>query len=444
MRIAAGGTGRKSGHYNARLYTGMTTYEAAQARTAEAFDLFDHITVFFSGGKDSTACLNLALEEARKRGRTPLDVVFIDEEAIPVQTAEYVARVASLPDVAIRWYCLPVQHRNACSRTEPYWWPWDPDIPEKWCRPLPEQAITTLAGFRVQPRENRPAVPEITGLLCTPDLGRVGVIMGIRADESIIRYRAVTAKKEENWMVAYPPSTDRWIEKRYPTYHLTKVYPIYDWSIEDTWTAPKQLGWDYNRAYDVLEMAGIGKRAQRCSPAFGEEPLQKLWTFAHCFPEVWGPMTNRVPGAATAARYALTELYAYRKLPEKPLDEKWEDYLISYLDKFDPATRMLVRRRLRNLIRYHFDRTDDPIMEKNIHPDTGISWNYLTRIAMRGDLKNRRQPLCQVNESNYDRRKGNYERELAAYRERMNDDGAERDRESADQQLSVGAEGAVA
>jgi len=61
--------------------------ELARGRIQKAFKDFDHIAVMFSGGKDSTACLNLTLEEAHKNGKKflPLDVIFSDEEALPYQ-----------------------------------------------------------------------------------------------------------------------------------------------------------------------------------------------------------------------------------------------------------------------------------------------------------------------------------------------------------------------
>ena len=41
--------------------------DLAYERINNAYDQFDTISVSFSGGKDSTACLNLTLEVARKR-----------------------------------------------------------------------------------------------------------------------------------------------------------------------------------------------------------------------------------------------------------------------------------------------------------------------------------------------------------------------------------------
>ena len=64
-----------------KIYLKDTVLEAARNRAARLFDEFDNLYVAFSGGKDSTVTLNLALEEAERRGRLPLPVIFIDQEA---------------------------------------------------------------------------------------------------------------------------------------------------------------------------------------------------------------------------------------------------------------------------------------------------------------------------------------------------------------------------
>jgi predicted phosphoadenosine phosphosulfate sulfurtransferase len=359
--------------------------EMAYERLEIAFERFDSISVMFSGGKDSTVCLNLAVEVARRLDKLPVDAVFQDEEAIPLQTVDYVRRVGQTGDVNLRWYCLPLKHRNACSRKHPYWSPWAPEDEEKWVRPLPPEGITRLKGFPIYPVEKRLTAPDANGLFYPPsEHGNVGMVMGIRAQESLTRRRAVTRKKYENYLIPYDGLTDNG--------NLTKVYPIYDWNEEDVWTAPKLLNWDYNEAYDRLEMAGVPSSVQRCSPAYGEEPLQKLWTYAQAFPEVWDKMVERVPGAATAARYALTELYAYHGRPQRPPDMSWEDFLMSYVAMYRPKEARLVAERVKYLIGLHYSKTSDPILEDTPHPETGTSWNWLLMVAMRGDFKFRKQP----------------------------------------------------
>lgn len=379
-------------------------YESARERVFRAYELFDHIAVSFSGGKDSTAVLNVAIEVARELDRLPLDVIFYDEEAIPIQTDEYVRRVSKLPEVNLRWYCLPIKHRNACSRKHPWWHPWNPEKKDKWVRPLPEEAITMVPGFK--PRYSH---SDVAGLLFDPKKhGNVGMLMGIRAQESMTRYRAVTGKKIDNYIIRYEPPTDRG--------NLWKVYPIYDWTTEDVWTAPDKFGWDYNTTYDALDKAGVSPYMQRCSPPYGEEPLQKLWTYKKCFPEIWDRMSTRVPGANTAVRYALTDLYAYGGTPDKPDGMTWEEFLTYYIKKFNPKDQKRIAKRIQGIINRHYKKTMDPIMPTAPHPETGVCWKLLLRIANRGDFKNRTQPGMNLDTRKLDKHWEKYNEELAEYR----------------------------
>lgn len=371
----------------ARVTVDTDVYTLARQRTAYLMDNHDKVAVLFSGGKDSTATLNVALDEAHsdpKHARhLPLRTIFYDEEAIPQETADYVARVAARPDVALEWYCLPVQHRNACSRTSPYWWPWAPEDEAKWCRPLPDGAITTLPGFTAWPPEDRPTIPNISGLLAPPP-HTTALLMGIRAQESLIRLRAVSRKAVDNYLMYDTGSVTN-------QGNVFKAYPIYDWRTEDVWAAPARYGWDYNASYDLLEMAGISPGMQRCSPAFGEEPLQKIHTYAQCFPDVWARMSERVPGISAASRYALTELYAYRDRPEKPPNMPWPEWCSHYLNKFQPDDAAKIAERLRADISTHYRKTTHPIAPNRPHPLTGMSWRFFFTVSMRGDFKHRKQ-----------------------------------------------------
>jgi len=349
----------------------------ARRRIREAYDLFDRIVVSFSGGKDSTVVLNLALEVARERCRLPLDVFFWDEEAIPPETIDYVHRVHQMPEVRLRWLALPVKHRNGCSRQSPWWRPFDPACPELWCREPPPFAERDLPGFTGE------SIPMSNRLVLPASGGSVGLLLGVRADESVNRFRSVMQKSADNWFSweTYAP----WI---------AKCKPIYDWTSEDVWLAPHLLGWDYNTSYDLMSAMGLTPNQQRVAPPYGEEPMQRLYSYQLCWPELWDKMSRRVPGAATAARYSRTELYNFGKVNTlgESGEMSWKESIGIYLMRWNEPERTAIAKNLRWSIEYHFKHTRDPIPEADVHPDSGVSWKYLAMLASRGDLKGRRKP----------------------------------------------------
>lgn len=355
-----------------KAFVEQDVHAAAIGRVRVLYDRFDLVAVSFSGGKDSTAALQVCLQVAHERGRLPLDVYFWDEEAIHPETIEYVERVAQRDDVRFKWLCLPVKHRNACSRRQPYWHCWDPSEEAKWVRPMPARAIRELKGF-----EFGMTIPEAAHLVYGPEHGMVADVRGLRADESLRRYRAVSMRLIDNWIAAPRAGYS------YP------VSPIYDWTSVDVWTAPRLLGWDYNRAYDVMELAGVGINQQRVCPPYGEEPLTGLWIYAQCWPQLWHKMIARVHGAATAGRYSRTELYGFGA-PTKPAGMTWRDWAYAQLDLYPETYRPVIADSVRALIEQHQLKTKRPIPEAEPDLVTGLSWRFIAMIVARGDLKQRR------------------------------------------------------
>lgn len=360
---------------------GENVYDAAIKRFEYLFDNFDKVVVSFSGGKDSTVCLNLAYKVAEQKGKLPLDVYFWDEEAIHPETIEYVERVRSNPNIRFKWLCIPIQHRNACSRKEPYWHCWDPAAKDRWVRPMPENAITELKGFKWGD-----SVPDIAHFVYGPEHGTVADVRGIRADESLRRYRSVAMKTKNNWLGG--PRNG----------HNYPVSPIYDWTTFDVWTAPRMFDWDYNRTYDLMSMAGVAPSSQRVCPPYGEEPLGGLWIYAQCFPDMWHKMINRVHGAATAGRYANTELYGYGKL-QLPEGKTWRQWTYDLLELYPKHLKSKVAANVASLIEQHKTKTNRPIHETEPDLHTGLSWKFLAMIANRADLKDRRKGNVATNAS---------------------------------------------
>tara|TARA_R110000787_G_scaffold43672_5_gene107000 strand:- start:5656 stop:6837 length:1182 start_codon:yes stop_codon:yes gene_type:complete len=349
-------------------------WEASLDRIRYIYDSFDKVQVSFSGGKDSTCVLNATLEVAREKGKLPLEVIFYDEEAIHPTTIDYVRRVSKNPDINLKWYCLEFKHRNACSNEEPWWYCWEKDKKDIWVRELPKEAITKHKGFR-----KGMTIPDFCKHFNPISDGRVALLTGIRTAESIRRYRIICARKEEAYI-------NRRAEPRSNTY---KCHPVYDWETEDVWIGVAKFGWDYNKTYDIVNQTKFhGKYlAQRVSPPFGEEPLGGLWLYAECFPEMWEKMLGRVKGVASAWRYAKTELYGNVK---KPDHITWRDYVKVVLDSYPIGYRNDVKKRINHYINSHKSRTSQEIPQNNPgHPCSGTSWQFLARVATKGDFKGR-------------------------------------------------------
>jgi len=364
-------------------------YTAALERVERTYDLFDNIVVAFSGGKDSTAVLNVVLEVARRRGRLPVDTVFYDEECCSPETIDYVRRMAASPEIKLEWLCLPVMHRNSCSTKSPYWYPWDSDCPELWVRELPPEGITRYPGFIPT------TIPaHAPGYFQRKLKGTIAIVMGIRADESLVRRRGVTKRKEDNYIAGTPVAG------------VSTVKPIYDWKTSDVWTAPKKFGWDYNRSYDFMDKAGISPASQRIAPPFGEQPMAGLWQWQICWPELWDKMVERVPGVAAAARYATSELYGGSRNLWPPKGMSWEDGIQYYLAKHPLNIQTWAARRIQGFMRIHYNDTSDPIPEIHAHPTSGLSWRLLLRTAMLGDLKSRTDPRMRAQDP-LGRKRGN-------------------------------------
>lgn len=354
-----------------------SVYDAALERIHLLVNRYDKIVCSFSGGKDSSVVLQLALQVATERNRLPLDVCFVDEEVITPETVEYLERVRSRSDIRLNWVCLPVKHRNACSRSQPYWYPWLEADCDRWVRSMPEWAISIkdVPGFQMGMTQ-----ADVTPLLYGPELGNVAEIRGIRSQESIRRLQSVTKREVDNWITQNPIKG-----YFYPT------SPIYDWTFQDVWLATQSFD-DYNHTYDVLALAGVPPSLQRCTPPFGEEPLNGLWQYSQCWPQLWHKMLSRVDGVATAGRYANTDLYG-KKPKEPPPGMSWKDWSYSLLDLYPPDIKQQIARNVVEIIKLHQSKTMRIIPETESDPASGVSWKWLCQIINRGDLKGRKQGM---------------------------------------------------
>lgn len=355
-------------------YLEKNVWEKALERIEYLYNSFDKVVVSFSGGKDSTAVLNATLKVAKKLNKLPLEVVFFDEEAIHPPTIEYVKRTYDLEEVDLKWYCLEFKHRNACSNDEPFWYTWDSEAKDKWVREMPKEAITKHKKFK-----KGMTFQDFSPYLYDRSEGKVAMLTGIRTEESLRRYQVIARKKNDHFLNSKA-------EKGQNQY---RAFPVYDWSSQDVWLAVHKFGWDYNKTYDIFNQTKLYNRflTQRVCPPFGEEPLRGLWVYGECFPEMWHKMLHRVQGVASAWRYANTELYSNAK--SKPEHLTYKQYTKVVLDSYNKKAKNDVSKQINMYINLHKSRTSQSIPEDEAHPLSGLSWQFICRVAMRGDFKGR-------------------------------------------------------
>jgi predicted phosphoadenosine phosphosulfate sulfurtransferase len=129
---------------------------------------------------------------------------------------------------------------------------------------------------------------------------------------------------------------------------------------------------------------------QRVGSIFAEESLRTLDQWQSFYGEYWHKILERAEGVKTAWRYCNDGMYTGTKI-EKVDSISWHDYTTLIISKMAPQTQAMATTGINKIITWHKGRTNFPIAdaEKDACPLTGISWQFLARIAIRGDSKER-------------------------------------------------------
>lgn len=323
-----------------KLYQPESVWDAAIKRLDIVFSEFENIYVSFSGGKDSGLLLHMVLAYMRERGiARKIGVFHQDFEAQYSATTDYVTQVmtdpANLELMEPYWCCLPMSCKTATSMHEQYWTPWDPEKRDLWVRDMPQyRGVINLEGGAPsfwRPgilqeelyREFSPWYREHKGG------GKTICLVGIRADESLNRYRAIAGEKSGYQGL---PWTTRLADG------VWSGYPIYDWSVEDIWTANAKHGFPYNKLYDLFHMAGLSIHEMRVASPFNDWAIGSLHLYRVIEPAVWGRMIGRVNGANFCAIYGGTDAVAWKHI-KLPAGHTWRSYVEFLLKTLPDDTR---------------------------------------------------------------------------------------------------------
>src|SRR5690606_14318129 len=130
-------------------------------------------------------------------------------------------------NIELHWFCGELLLRNAVSDFEPKWCCWDEEKKQIWVRCKPEYASDLSQYDFYHPKMEFEEFMVLFGKWYSGDKLTAGFI-GIRADESLHRYRAIVSNKKELTHKGYKWTTR--ISK-----NCFNIYPIYDWRTEDIW-----------------------------------------------------------------------------------------------------------------------------------------------------------------------------------------------------------------
>jgi 3'-phosphoadenosine 5'-phosphosulfate sulfotransferase (PAPS reductase)/FAD synthetase len=194
----------------------------------------------------------LAKEVHEERGLGPVRVIFRDEEMVSPLVIDYVERVRNYPWVNMEWYCLPygAEVWVLGRRQSTVLWSAQREREGRWVRPMPAFAINAN-HFGLN--HEMPLSESVDYYTMQGKKGRVAFLTGVRANESMIRYRSCVQKLHENYIVT-PYKMKRGIPLRF-----AKV--IYDWQTDDVFKfIVEEHGAEYCGYYDIATMTGSNTR----------------------------------------------------------------------------------------------------------------------------------------------------------------------------------------
>ena len=308
-----------------KTYLIKNVLAAARERIAMLFDNFEHISVSVSSGKDSSVLFYLCVQEAEIRGRK-ISAFFIDQEAEYANSAIIIRDMMQHPSVIPFWYQVPLYMTNATSYSDYFLYAWGNG--EKWMRDKDPLAIHSID-------EDYPKrFYDFITWYEKKDTS-AAYLVGLRADESITRYRAVTK---------FPG----WNGLKWGSMHgdIKTFYPIYDWTVYDIWKFIYDYDIEYNKIYDLMFMDGYSiYKKMRISNLIHEKSFKCLIDLPRFEPETYDRLCERIGGIASASRYAAEKLMFDNKTLPKHYQtwKEFRDFLLDNIPTDEHRERFIKR-----------------------------------------------------------------------------------------------------
>lgn len=314
------------------IYKETNVFEESLDRIRMLYDTHEDIIVCMSGGKDSTVLFNLTLMVAKEKGRLPVKVFWLDQEAEWEHTVQYMERIMRMPEVEPLWFQIPFDFTNSLSAQTNFLKVFDESCPEKWIHPKSD----------ISYKENPTSVNRFHDLVLQIPAAMTdkncAVLVGMRMSESPVRRIRITGGQGMwhgiTWCTG-PIGTTR------------KFWPIYDFTDDDIWTAIAKNHWDYNGTYDLMYRWGVRKKDMRVSALIHETSWHAIEMLQEFEPKTYNRFVARVPGVHTFNHSFDEGGIIPRTLPFAFRDWKeYRDYLLVHITK--PEYWDLFRKRWKN------------------------------------------------------------------------------------------------
>ena len=306
-------------------------YQAALERYAFIFANFERIYLSFSGGKDSGVMLNLAIKYMRDNGiKKKIGVMILDNEANYEQSLTFMRSILdkNLDLLDVYWCCLPITLPCTVSSYAVEWQCWGERDKERWIRPMPDMPyVVNMQNCPFDYFREDMSYQEFWDKFGDwyGQGQRTACLIGIRAVESLNRFRAIMNERKEIL------GGQMWTKRN--TEHVYNCYPLYDWRTEDIWTANARFEWEYNGLYDVFYKAGVPVHKMRVASPFMSESKSSLGLYRVIDPHTWAKLCARVQGANFVATYGKQLSYHSFKLPAGHTWKSFVKFLLATLPR---------------------------------------------------------------------------------------------------------------
>lgn len=367
-----------------KVYLKTNVLHEAKKRISKVFDNFERVYISFSGGKDSSVMTHLVLDEAIKRNKK-VGLLIIDLEAQYQDTIEHIHQMVDMyqDNIDLHWVCAEMLLRNAVSNYEPRWICWDETKKDLWIREKPEQASDLDQYDFFQPKMEFEEFMVLFGHWYSQGKDTAAFI-GIRADESLHRYRAIVSQKTgimyKDW---------KWTTKL--NKNLFNVYPIYDWKTEDIWVYHgKNKHLPHNHVYDQMTKAGVKLSQQRLCQPYGDDQRRGLWLYHILEPDTWYKLVARVNGANSGALYIQENgnMTGYNKIT-KPEGHTWKSFCNLLLSTMPEKTSNHYKKRFKKFMAGWKLRGYEAIPDEAPHDlevkQWAPSWRRMCKVILRND-----------------------------------------------------------